>query len=491
VAKTPSGSIFVCASCGCESTRWLGRCPNCLEWNTLREEARTHSGALKNTPKGTPKDTYIQSQALSAIDARNEERIKTGYSEFDIVIGGGLVQGAAILLGGEPGIGKSTLLLQLASAFASLPGQNASSVLYVGAEESANQIAMRAARIARDEKTPDMQILSTGALEDITNAITALSPRLVIIDSIQAVYTSALHASPGSLSQVRECAWMLTEECRARAGTLIVSGHVTKDGTLAGPKILEHLVDTVLYFEGSRDRELRILRSVKNRFGGVNEIAVFTMGEKGLHEIADPGGVFIEGMPKIGSHGPGSILTAALEGNRVLLAEVQALVTPRVSGSIVRTTDGVDANRVQRVRAILESQLGMNLGDQDTFVNVTGGLEINEPAVELAIAAAIYGSARGLCPDSRLIVAGELGLLGDLRRIPQAEKRAAQARKFGMDACILPEANSGEFRRADEGKETSVLFAAPSSSPSMATRDAHVLFAANLRDALAIIFPEN
>jgi DNA repair protein RadA/Sms len=320
------------------------------------------------------------------------------------------------------------------------------------------------------------------------SAIAELKPRLVIVDSIQAVYTSALNASPGSVSQVRECTWVLTEECRLRESALILSGHVTKDGGLAGPKILEHMVDTVLYFEGSRDRELRIIRSVKNRFGNVNEIAVFSMGEKGLREIADPGGIFIEEVNA--KAGPGSIMTAALEGNRVLLAEIQALVTSRVSGSIARTTDGVDTNRVQRIRAILENQLGIQFGDQDSFVNVTGGLEINEPAVELAIAAAIYGSVRGQSPDCRLIAAGEIGLLGDLRRIPQAEKRVAQARKLGIDAVILPEANRGDFSR---------LAANPGGSHKAQNEraDGHeskkiqIIFAGNLRDALTVIFPQS
>jgi DNA repair protein RadA/Sms len=303
----------------------------------------------------------------------------------------------------------------------------------------------------------------------------------VLIDSIQAVHAHALAASAGSMAQVRACALALIEECQKRAAALIITGHVTKDGALAGPKILEHMVDAVLYFEGSRDRELRVIRSVKNRFGSVNEIAVFMMGETGLTEAADPAGIFIESLAQAGSPGPGSILTAALEGNRVFLAEIQALVTPRVSGSIVRTTDGVEANRVQRVRAILENQLGIQLGDQDTFVNVTGGLEVNEPASELAIAAAIYGSARGFAPDCPLIVAGEIGLLGDLRRIPQAEKRARAARKLGAGkagacAIVLPEANKSDFPGLNNG--------------SFDGERTAVFFAKKLSDALAIIFPQ-
>ena len=489
----------------------MGRCPQCLQWNTLLEESAPPRGAsARPSRKASGAHTHRQNEgaglsvrALSSIEAREQDRVSTGYSEFDTVIGGGLVPGSAILLGGEPGIGKSTLLLQTALAFARTvpPGtpehesaqpqalKNAFGVLYTGAEESANQIALRAARIQggdggelSEQGCRDIQILSSGALEDILSAIAELKPRLVIVDSIQAVYTNALNASPGSVSQVRECTWVLTEECRHCGCALILSGHVTKDGGLAGPKTLEHMVDTVLYFEGSRDRELRIIRSVKNRFGNVNEIAVFIMGEKGLREIADPGGIFIEEIPP--QAGPGSIMTAALEGNRVLLAEVQALVTPRVSGSIARTTDGVDANRVQRVRAILENQLGIQLGDQDSFVNVTGGLEINEPAVELAIAAAIYGSVRGESPDCRLIAAGEIGLLGDLRRIPQAEKRVAQARKLGMDAVILPEANRGDFSRLAPASRVA-------EAPEPRSERPRIIFAAKLRDALTIIFPKN
>jgi len=501
VATHRLNANFICAACGHESSRWMGRCPRCLQWNSMIEESappRDGAPGGRERARASGGSTSLargeRAQALSSIETRIQERSSTGYAEFDTVIGGGLVAGASILLGGEPGIGKSTLLLQTARAFAArftapseklaTPSESPSGgVLYVGAEESANQIALRAARLregaAGGAKQADIHILSSGALETILDSIAELQPRLVIVDSIQAVYTSAVNASPGSVSQIRECAWVLTEECRRRESALILSGHVTKDGGLAGPKILEHMVDTVLYFEGSRDRELRIIRSVKNRFGNVNEIAVFLMTAKGLREIADPGGIFIEGIAKGAQAGPGSILTAALEGNRVLLAEVQALVTSRVSGSIVRTTDGVEANRVQRVRAILENQLGIQLGDQDTFVNVTGGLEINEPAVELAIAAAIFGSVRGLCPDSRLIVAGEIGLLGDLRRIPQAEKRVAQARKLGLDAVVLPEANRSEFPNLEQGPQQNPRGEKPA-----------LIFAERLRDALAIIFPQ-
>lgn len=457
-----SSSIFVCASCGSESSRWLGRCPECGQWNSFSEETKGTAQARSRTARPGP----AQPVALSTILPVEHPRMATGSHELDQVLGGGLVPGAAVLAGGEPGIGKSTLLLQTAGHLA---GQDLS-VLYVSAEESPAQLAMRARRLglasspaqlvpeaegtAAASPIPDpaslermgrILILEGGSLSGIQSAISSLRPALVIIDSIQAVHSEELTSTPGSVSQVRECAWFLSEECRRLGCALILAGHVTKDGALAGPKTLEHMVDTVLYFEGQRDRELRLIRCVKNRFGNVNELAVFLMTDSGLREVADPSGIFIDGItPK----GPGSIMTAALEGNRVLLAEIQALVTGRVAGNIARTTDGVDTNRVMRIRAILESRLGIDLGDSDTFVNVTGGLAINEPAAELAIAAAITGSLRGRVPDCPVVVMGEIGLLGDLRRIPQADKRVAQAAKLGVRAVVLPEANRRDIETA-------------------------------------------
>jgi len=478
-----SSSVFLCAACGFESSRWLGRCPECGEWNSFSEEHREPPAKHAKQPARGP----IQPVALSSILPVDHPRITTGSRELDQVLGGGLVPGAAVLAGGEPGIGKSTLLLQTAGYLA---GQD-QLVLYVSAEESSSQLAMRARRLGlgsvvsgsgtangRNEQLTQMGkilILESGSLPSIESAISTLRPTLVIIDSIQAVHSEGLSSTPGSVSQVRECAWFLSEECRRLGSALILAGHVTKEGALAGPKTLEHMVDTVLYFEGQRDRELRLIRCVKNRFGNVNEIAVFMMTDHGLSEVTDPSGIFIDGItPK----GPRSIMTATLEGNRVLLAEIQALVTDRVAGNLARTTDGVDTNRVMRIRAILENRIAIDLADSDIFVNVTGGLVIDEPSAELAIAAAIAGSLSNRIPDCPVVVMGEIGLLGDLRRIPHADKRVAQAAKLGVRAVVLPEANRRDLEAV---RSRGMASGQPQTGPDL-------VFAPTLATALDAVF---
>lgn len=369
---------------------------------------------------------------LAEVPAEAARRLPTGMSELDTLLGGGIVPGSAVLIGGEPGIGKSTLLLQTAAAVAASGKQ----VLYGSAEESLSQIKLRAARLGIRQE--NIFLVAGGMLEHIQEAFRKLRPDVLIVDSIQTVHTTSLPGAPGTLSQVRECAAVLTDAVRESGAALFLAGHVTKDGALAGPKTLEHMVDTVLYFEGSRDREVRILRSFKNRFGNVNEIGVFLMRQEGLLEVHDPEGLFVD---KLSAPGPGAALTAALEGNRVLLAEIQALVTGGGGGAPGRMVDGIEPARALRIKAIIDHASGIGLGEKDVFVNVAGGLSIREPAVDLAIAMAMTSSARGIPVGREAVFLGELSLLGDLRRISQCEKRIQQAKKLGIPTVVLPEAN--------------------------------------------------
>jgi DNA repair protein RadA/Sms len=429
-----SKTAFFCTECGYEAAKWMGRCPACQAWNTFAEEPKAAGGKARSTK------VSHSACSINEIPDNDTTRILSGIQEFDNVIGGGIVPGSAILIGGEPGIGKSTLLLQIADHTAKrMPD---ATVLYISAEENSGQIKLRAVRTGAD--CPRIYILSAGSLNAILENTRKIKPLLLIVDSIQAVYSDELSASsPGTVSQVRECSARLIEHCKETSTAIILSGHVTKEGSLAGPKMLEHMVDTVLYFEGLRDQELRILRSVKNRFGTINEIAVFYMKNTGLEEILDPSGIFFNSGQ---SSGPGSCLTAALEGNRVIIAELQALVTDKMHNSISRTIDGVEPNRVLRIKALLNQHFGLNLIDKDIFINVTAGLEIYEPAVDLAIAIAITESFREKQTVSNAVFLGEISLLGDLRRITQPVSRIQQAKKLGIAALMLPEANRADCK---------------------------------------------
>ena len=425
--------IYFCQECGHETAQWVGKCPACSSWNTLVEKKISKNNGLKS------KDTKpISAESLTEIPISNASRISSGIREIDILMGGGIVPGAITLIGGEPGIGKSTLLLQIAGRMASLNQK----VLYISAEESLSQLKMRSIRIGVDSK--DLFIVSSGEMEKIIPVIKDLNPSLLIFDSIQAVYTSDLPSSPGSITQVRETTSIIVNHAKNHNIPVIITGHVTKDGSLAGPKTLEHMVDTVLYFEGSRDKEIRIVRSVKNRFGNVNEIGVFIMGEKGLKEVNDPASLFLK---EISSSCPGSAVTAALEGNRVIIAEIQALVTEGNYGNISRTIDGVDPSSVLRLKAVIERFAGLQIADKEIFVNVTGGLKIFEPAVDLTVAMAIASSFKNIPLNKDSIFLGEISLLGELKRISQPVKRIQQAKRLGLKTVILPKANQNDCKK--------------------------------------------
>lgn len=451
-------TVYRCSSCGYETAKWLGRCPNCGLWNTMNEEVLSQQPSGISTA-ASRRTTPLSVSSLSDIPVEESRRFSTGSPEFDLLLGGGMVPGGVILLGGEPGIGKSTLLLQTAGKSAALLNSN---VLYVCAEESLSQVKMRAERLKINEQK--LLLTTTGSVEEIIQLAEKAAPKLLIADSIQTLFTDELNSSPGSVSQVRDAGAKLTDYCKGRGICLILTGHITKDGALAGPKTLEHMVDTVLYFEGNRDQELRMIRCVKNRFGSVNEVGIFQMSAAGLLEVSDPSGIFI---PEAAGGGPGSCLTAALEGNRVILAEIQGLVTDSVFNNIARTIDGVEANRVLRVKAIMDKRLGIQMADKDSFINVTGGLQIREPSVDLAIAVSLASSFYDKPVRYRAVFLGELSLLGEIRRVNQAEKRTLQAARLGFTTVVLPEANKKECSKID-GVET--------------------VYAARLRDVMEIIF---
>lgn len=414
---------YQCQACGYISAKWLGKCPDCGGWNTMVEEMKTVSmrGLIK---KAVP-------QPLSSITAGDEKRTTTGIKEFDRVLGGGVVEGSVILVGGDPGIGKSTLLIQAASNL-----RTGGNVLYVSGEESPDQIKLRASRLQIN--SDDILLLPETNLEGIINAATDLNPSVVIIDSIQTIFTEEIPSAPGSVGQVRECAARLTSFAKKTSTPLFIIGHVTKDGAIAGPRVLEHIVDTVLYFEGDRGHSYRILRTVKNRFGSTNEIGVFEMTEAGLIEINNPSGLFLSERP---SDATGSVVVSSIEGTRPILVELQALVSPTTFGMPRRTCMGVDFNRVNLLIAVLEKVGGLHLGGMDVFVNIVGGLKIIEPAVDLGIVAAITSSFREIRFDPETVVFGEIGLSGEIRGVSQLDARLREAEKVGFKRVIMPESS--------------------------------------------------
>jgi DNA repair protein RadA/Sms len=420
--------IFACQNCGYQSPRWLGKCPDCNQWNSLVEETTEVNKNIRAEVSGTRQDPF----RLSEISTQEEGRVLSGISEFDRVLGGGLVQGSVILIGGDPGIGKSTLLLQ---AFAAL-SQKGLTCLYVTGEESQRQVKMRAERLGIT--SDNLLILSETALERILDQIKKSKPDVLVIDSVQTVYSSNLPSAPGSIGQVRECSGMIiTLAKRGNLSTFLI-GHVTKDGAIAGPRTLEHMVDTVLYFEGDGGHNFRILRAVKNRFGSTNEIGVFEMKEIGLREVSNPSELFLSERP---IHAPGSAVVCSMEGTRPILVELQALVSRSFLAVPRRTTIGVDHNRVALLVAVLEKKMGVKLFDKDIFVNVAGGVHVEEPAVDLAIIAAIVSSHEEKALDAKTVFFGEVGLAGEIRGIAQAEARVKEAGKLGFTRCILPTSN--------------------------------------------------
>ena len=426
---------FFCSECGHESGNWLGRCPGCSGWNTFREAPVKRAGYPPGVAHGTRTASLMAGhppELLVGAVLTRDERLPTHSGEMDRVLGGGIVPGSVILLGGDPGIGKSTLLLQLAAAVGNGPGM----VLYVSGEESRQQVQMRAGRLGIS--CDHLYFSSEADLDRLQSALESVAPALVIIDSIQTMSHPGLPMLPGSIGQLRECTAELVRLAKLENFSCFLIGHVTKDGALAGPRVLEHMVDTVLSFEGDSHQNLRLLRAVKNRFGATNEIAVFTMGERGLEEVANPSALFLDGRAV---DIPGSVVVGALEGTRPVLVEVQALVCPTVFGAPRRATTGVDYNRVVLTAAVLEKRAGLNLANQDIYVSVVGGLRVVEPAVDLGVALALASNFRNIPVDAGTVVLGEIGLTGEVRAVGQVEQRIREAVRLGFRRFILPERN--------------------------------------------------
>lgn len=423
---------FVCQECGYESAKWLGRCPGCQTWNSFVEEiepVRTavRGAFLHSEPSGSAKPVPI-----TAVAAVQEPRIETNSAEFNRVLGGGIVKGSLVLIGGDPGIGKSTLLLQ-ASAQLAAAGHT---VLYVSGEESVKQVKLRAGRLRAE--SDHLYVLAEANLEYIVSAIETIQPACVVIDSIQTVYRTDITSAPGSVAQVRECTAELMKIAKTKGVAIFIVGHVTKEGAIAGPRILEHMVDTVLYFEGERHHTYRILRAVKNRFGSTNEIGIFEMRDIGLREVENPSEVFLEER----SHGAaGSTVVAAMEGTRPVLVEIQALVSPTSFGNPRRMATGLDHNRVSLLMAVLEKRVGLLLQNQDAYLKVAGGVKLDEPAIDLAIAVSIASSFRDRPTNPADVIIGEVGLTGEVRRVSRIEQRVQEAVKLGFSRVIVPKNN--------------------------------------------------
>lgn len=420
-------TIFVCNECGYESAKWMGKCPACNSWNTFFEEkisTKVESGKKEKIIQEVPKP-------LNSFVGQDAQRTSTGYAELDRVLGGGLVKGSLVLVGGEPGIGKSTLILQLCDK---VKGEG--KVLYVSGEESAEQIKLRADRL--NIKNDDILFLGETDIDIIDQNIEELNPKLVIIDSMQTMYSEEISSAPGSVSQVREITSRIMKICKSRKITTIIIGHVTKDGNIAGPRVLEHMVDTVLYIEGERYFSYRMIRGVKNRFGSTNEVGMFEMQEKGMVEITNPSSILISEREDNPS---GSVVVATVEGTRPLLVELQALVTQSVFGLPRRTANGIDYNRLTLLVAVMEKKAGFMLGNQDVYLNVVGGLKVNEPALDLGIILATASSFKNVSIPKGVIVLGEVGLTGEVRTINMMEKRLKEAERLGFKKCIIPENN--------------------------------------------------
>ncbi|MBI3189187.1 MAG: DNA repair protein RadA, partial [Ignavibacteriales bacterium] len=415
---------YVCQACGYESPRWIGKCSNCSQWNTFQEEV-----AQKVSARKTIKQTQLQAIPLEEITIDDDHRIQTGNSEFDRVLGGGIVLGSVILLGGDPGVGKSTLMMQLAGQLRNYV------VLYISGEESAKQIKLRAERLGlRDQKK--LLLFTETNIEVINEVIEQSTPDILIVDSIQTMYRPMFESTPGSLGQIRESTAAFVKIAKTKSVPVFLIGHVTKEGVIAGPKVIEHMVDTVLQFEGERHYSYRILRALKNRFGSTNEIGVFEMRESGLVEVQNPSEVFLS---ERASGTSGSTVVASIEGTRPILVEVQALVTPTSYGTPQRNATGIDLRRLALLIAVLEKRVGVMLGSSDVFVNIAGGLRIDEPAIDLGIAVSIVSSLRDKPIDSQSAVVGEIGLSGEVRSVSQMEKRIQEAAKLGFKKIIVPQ----------------------------------------------------
>lgn len=450
MAKAKATSFF-CKECGYESPKWLGQCPGCRQWNTFVEEltakkepaAKRGLGASYGNGQGGAGEgglTKIRPSYLSEISLDEQDRMRTGYEELDRVLGGGVVRGSLVLVGGDPGIGKSTLLLQVCRNLAA-SGQK---VLYISGEESLKQIKLRANRIGT--VTGELKFLCETNLDTIEGAISGEKPDVVIIDSIQTMFREEVTSAPGSVGQVRESTNLLLQIAKGVGIAIFIVGHVTKEGVVAGPRVLEHMVDTVLYFEGDRSASYRIIRGVKNRFGSTNEIGVFEMRESGLEEVKNPSEYMLSGRPEDAS---GAVVACSLEGTRPVLLEVQALITPTLFGMPRRTAAGTDYNRVNVLMAVLEKRCHYELSRYDAYVNIAGGLRMNEPALDLAIVMAVISSLKDKPVNPRTIIFGEVGLAGEVRAVPMAEQRVNEAKKLGFETCILPKTSLDKMRKME------------------------------------------
>jgi DNA repair protein RadA/Sms len=424
---------YVCQSCAYESPRWIGKCPNCGEWNTFVEELVTH-------PQKSRRSTLIKDAsgpvAITDVDAVAEARKPSGIPEFDRVLGGGIVPGSVVLIGGDPGIGKSTLMMQMAASLAD------QIVLYISGEESISQIKLRADRLER-KPGKNLLLLAETNLHVVDALLEKTNPDVVIIDSIQTMYRPELESAPGTVSQVREATSLFMRHAKGKDIPVFLVGHVTKEGVIAGPKVVEHMVDTVLQFEGERHYSYRILRSVKNRFGSTNEVGIFEMHDGGLREVINPSELFLSERKQDSS---GSAVVASIEGTRPLLLEVQALVAPTSYGVPQRTATGFDSRRLQLLLAVLEKRAGLHVGQYDVFVNVAGGVHVDEPAVDLGMAVSIVSSLRDVPVESHSVVVGEIGLGGEIRAISQIDKRITEARKLGFTRIVVPANNMKNLR---------------------------------------------
>ncbi len=426
-------TVFFCQECGHESSKWMGQCPACKKWNTFVEEKVSVTGSgMGGSAKTTPMREAVKPVEIGAISMKEEERVSTGIVELDRVLGGGIMQGSLILVGGDPGIGKSTLLLQTCRLLANAGHK----VLYISGEESLKQIKLRAMRIG--DFQDNMLLLCETNLAVVEETIRHSEPEVVIIDSIQTMYQESVASAPGSVSQVREATNVFLQLAKGMGISIFIVGHVTKEGTVAGPRVLEHMVDTVLYFEGDRYASYRILRGVKNRFGSTNEIGVFEMRKEGLVEVENPSEYMLSGKP-VGASG--SVVVCSVEGTRPILIEIQALVSRTNFGIPRRQTTGTDFNRVNLLMAVLEKRLGLQIGDCDAYVNIAGGMKINEPAIDLGLIMAIVSSFKNRAVDEKTLVFGEVGLSGEVRAVNMAQQRVQEAKKLGYETVVMPRVN--------------------------------------------------
>ncbi len=425
--------VYVCSECGYESAKWIGKCPGCGGWNTFAEDVVVTSKSSKKVAQ-----SFSTPVKLSTVDTAKDPRIVCGIGELDRVLGGGLVRGSLVLVGGEPGIGKSTILLQLIKSL-----EQNTNFFYVSGEESEKQLKMRADRLGIQQ---DFYVLTETDINAAIKHAETIAPDILIIDSIQTMYNPDIASAPGTVSQVRDVTLSLMKLAKERSISVFVVGHVTKDGALAGPKVLEHMVDCVLYFEGERHQSHRILRAVKNRFGSTNEIGVFEMTGEGLKEVKNPSSMMLEGRPEKTS---GSTVICTLEGTRPLLAEVQSLVAPTTFPAPRRMTTGADYNRVNLLIAVLEKRVGLNLSNQDIYVNIVGGMRIDEPAADLGIICAVASAFKNKDIDPEIALIGEVGLTGELRAVNQIDKRLNEMKKLGFSKCIIPESNKRGLRPPD------------------------------------------